>query len=101
MSQSAFDFAEDFIVRRIVDRESPVQWAYGAGVDSTAGIIADGLEGKRIDAITWANVGSERRATYDFIPTFNRWLYQHHYPQVTEVRYHPQCYRVGARCNWS
>ena len=91
MSQAGFDFEADFApARRIVDDDSPRVWAYGAGVDSTDGIIEDVLDGIRIDAILWANVGSERRETYAFIPVFNRWLATRGYPHITEVRYEPK-----------
>ena len=80
MSQSAFDFGG----------EQPVVWAYGVGVDSTAGIVDMVENKKRIDAILWANVGSEKRKTYAFVPIMNRYLRQHGYPTITEVSYLPK-----------
>lgn len=68
----------------------PVQVAYGVGVDSTAAII-EMIERKMpIDAIVFANIGSEKRATYDYIPIFNRYLKAKNYPQITVVKYEPK-----------
>jgi len=45
----------------------PVVVAYGAGRDSTAMLIEMWKRRWRPDAILFANVGSEKRATYEFI----------------------------------
>lgn len=68
----------------------PVWWSYGVGVDSTAGIVKMVLAGERIDAIVFANIGSEKRATYDYIPVMNQFLRRHGYPTITVVKYTPK-----------
>ena len=68
---------------------SPVIVAWGAGRDSTAMLIEMHRRGIQPDAILFANTGSEKRATYDFIPVFDRWLQGHGFPPVTIVQYQP------------
>jgi hypothetical protein len=48
----------------------------------------------RHDAILFANTGSEKQGTYDFIPIFERWLRGHGFPPITIVQYQP----VSAPC---
>ena len=67
----------------------PVVVAYGAGRDSTAMLIEMWKRKWRPDAILFANVGSEKRATYDFIPVFNQWLLERDFPPITIVQYQP------------
>jgi hypothetical protein len=69
--------------------KQPVIVAHGVGRDSTALIIEMQRRGIRPDAILFANVGSEKRATYEFIPVFNEWLRAHDFPTITVVRYEP------------
>lgn len=72
----------------------PIQLCYGGGVDSTAMaiLIATRREYRslRPDAITMADVGAEKRATYEFIPIFDQWLRRHDMPGITMVRYQPR-----------
>ena len=75
-------------------------WCWGAGVDSTAGIIDDVQQGIPIDLITFAHHGGERRrpdrelgeeiGTYEFIPIFSEWLVDQGYPAPTICQYMPQ-----------
>jgi hypothetical protein len=58
----------------------PLIVSYGAGRDSTALLIEMHRRGMRPDAIVFANVGSEKRASYDFIPVFHQWLLDHGFP---------------------
>lgn len=67
----------------------PLIVAYGAGRDSTAMLIEMWKRKWRPDAILFANVGSEKRATYEFIPVFNRWLIERDFPPITVVQYQP------------
>jgi hypothetical protein len=68
----------------------PVIVAYGAGRDSTALLIEMHRRGWRPDAILFANIGSEKRATYEYLPIINEWLHDHDFPTVTTVRYEPK-----------
>ncbi len=70
--------------------KQPIILAYGAGRDSTALAIEMQRRGIRPDAILFANVGSEKRATYEFIPIFNEWLLTHDFPAITVVNYRPK-----------
>lgn len=68
---------------------NPVIASYGGGRDSTAMLIEKVRRRERVDAILFANVGSEKRATYDFLPIFDAWLRRHDYPGITTVNYSP------------
>lgn len=63
--------------------------AYGLGRDSTALLIELHRRGMRPDAITWANTGSEKMGTYQYLPVINRWLRLVGFPDVTVVQYEP------------
>lgn len=60
--------------------------AYGLGVDSTAMLV--GLEALRLRPafILWADVGSEKAATYAYLPVIQEWLAKVGFPPVTVVR---------------
>jgi hypothetical protein len=80
-------------------------WAYGLGVDSTAGIIGDWKIGRRPDAILFADVGSEKPETYAYLPIFQQWLASVGFPPVTVVRYQVKNYKhwppystIGENC---
>lgn len=68
----------------------PVVVAYGVGRDSTAMLVEMYNRGIRPDAITFANVGSEKQQTYDFIPIMRRWLRKVSFPDITVVQYEPK-----------
>lgn len=87
-------------------------WCWGAGVDSTAGIIEEVRQGRQIDLITFAHHGGEKRrpdpslgeevGTYEFIPIFSQWLRDQGYPEPTICEYQPkpetkQRYAAAAR----
>jgi hypothetical protein len=42
------------------------------------------------DAITFANVGSEKKETYEFIPVMQEWLKSVGFPPITIVQYRPK-----------
>jgi hypothetical protein len=75
-------------------------WCFGAGWDSSAGIIEDVRRGIPIDLITMADHGSEKRfpdpeqgeevGTYEFIPIFSDWLADRGYPRPTICTYQPK-----------
>lgn len=69
--------------------KQPLIVAHGVGRDSTALIIELHKRGIRPDAILFANVGSEKRGTYEFVPIFNEWLRSVGFPTITVVRYQP------------
>ncbi|MCL2646133.1 MAG: hypothetical protein FWD61_03895 [Phycisphaerales bacterium] len=68
----------------------PLIVSYGAGRDSTAMLIEMHRRGIRPDVILFANVGSEKQATYRFIPVFDQWLKDHGFPGITIVAYRPK-----------
>ena len=82
------------------DNEPARAWCWGAGWDSTAGIILDVLAGRRIDLITFANHGAEKRradkrngeqvGTYEFIGIFSDWLAERGYCRPTVCKYQPK-----------
>jgi len=73
----------------------PLVVAYGMGVDSTAVLVRFVQLGIRPDLILFANVGGEKRQTYQYLPVINAYLEFHDYPTVTEVRYIPKNFK-----NW-
>lgn len=74
-------------------------WCWGAGWDSTAGIIEEIRRGRPIDLITFAHHGGEKRrpdpergeevGTYDFIPIFSDWVEDQGYPRPVICEYQP------------
>jgi hypothetical protein len=56
------------------DDGSPVMVAYGAGVDSTAMVIEMVEAGIHIDVCLFADTGSEKPATYEYLEIFRAWL---------------------------
>jgi hypothetical protein len=64
--------------------------AAGVGRDSTAMLIGLKNQGIRPDAVLFADVGSEKEATYNYIPILRHWLKQVNFPDLTIVRYRPK-----------
>jgi hypothetical protein len=75
--------------------ETPLVVAYGGGVDSTAMLIGFKQRSIRPDLILTADPGSEKDATYQYLPKINRWLEEASFPQVQIVRYRPQQFKYG------
>lgn len=71
----------------VPDPEAPLFVSYGLGVDSTAMLVGMHALGIVPDAITFADTGSEKPETYEFLPIMNAWLRSHGMPEVTVVRY--------------
>jgi hypothetical protein len=71
----------------VLDPEAPLFVSYGLGVDSTAMLVGMAARGVIPDAITFADTGSEKPETYEFLPVMNAWLRDHGMPEVTVVRY--------------
>lgn len=75
-------------------------WCWGAGWDSSAGIILDIQQGKRIDLITFADHGTEKRepdrsngeevGTYEFVDFFSEFVVSKGYPRPVVCRYEPK-----------
>ena len=62
---------------------SPVVVCYGAGVDSTAMLIALHRQGITPDLITFADVGAEKPETYAMVETMSEWCRSVGFPEVT------------------
>jgi hypothetical protein len=72
--------------------DAPVLWAWGMGVDSTAGIIEMVERGERIDQILAADTGAEKPKTYEFRDLFMQWLRDRKVP-VGLVQYEPSNFK--------
>lgn len=59
--------------------------AFGMGVDSMAMLIGMHHRGIRPDVITFAMTGSEKRATYEYVPHALKWLKAVDFPGLTVV----------------
>jgi hypothetical protein len=68
----------------------PLVVAYGMGVDSTAMLVGMHVRGIRPDKILFADTGSEKPETYDYLPTIQAWLAAVGFPAVEIVRYAPK-----------
>ena len=75
-------------------------WAWGAGWDSSAGIIDDLNRGLKIDLITFADHGAEKRlpdtengeevCTYEFIKIFSDYIVSRGGPRPQICKYEPK-----------
>lgn len=66
--------------------------AYGAGRDSTALLILLKRRGIRPDLILFADTGSEKKLTYDYLLIMNGWLASVGFPLITLVKKRsPKC----------
>ena len=55
----------------------PLVVCWGLGQDSTGMLISLYERGIKPDLIAFAGVGSERKGSYEFRPTFDNWLEEH------------------------
>jgi hypothetical protein len=69
--------------------KEPLVVSYGAGVDSTAMLVAMWQRGIRPDLILFADTGGEKPETYAYLPIMDEWLKSVGFPQITTVRYVP------------
>lgn len=76
------------------DVREPLVVSYGLGVDSTAMLIGLHARGIRPDLILFADTGSEKDSTYEYLPVINGWLRSVGWPEVTVVRYEPNPNRL-------
>lgn len=70
----------------------PVIAAYGAGVDSTAMLIEWVESGRPLDAVLFADTGSEKPSTYAYLELFRAWLAERGIT-LTVVRYEPKRFK--------
>lgn len=66
---------------------APLCVSYGAGVDSTAMLVAMHAAGVRPDIITFADTGDEHPDTYAYLPVIRAWLAEVGFPPLVVVRY--------------
>jgi len=69
---------------------APLVVSYGAGVDSTAMLVAMWRRGIRPDLILFADTGAEKPETYAYLAVMNAWLASVGFPLITVVRYRPK-----------
>ena len=68
---------------------APICVCYGTGVDSTAMLVGMYQRGIRPDLITFADTGSEKPETYQYVPVIRQWLRDVGFPDLVVVRYTP------------
>lgn len=73
----------------ILPNDAPIIVNYGAGVDSTAMLVAMVKQGIKPDLIIFADPGGEKPETYRYIPYFSEWLVSQGFPSITWVAYKP------------
>lgn len=74
------------------DNQSPVLAACGMGVDSVAMIIEIVDRKERLDAVLFADTGSENPKTIDYVPVFSEWL-RHRGIPFHVVKYEPRNFK--------
>lgn len=72
---------------------APLVICYGVGQDSTGLLV--GLRERNIvpDLILFADVGAERKSTYEYLPIMDEWLADVGFPPITTVRYQPKDFK--------
>lgn len=83
----------------------PLVVSYGLGVDSTAVLVGLRDRGTRPDLILFADTGSEKQETYDYLPVIQEWLEGVGFPPVTVVtnrvkdfKHWPPYHTLGENC---
>jgi hypothetical protein len=71
----------------------PLVVCWGVGQDSTGALIGMAERGIKPQLIVFADVGSERRETYQFKPRFDDWLASVGFPRSVTVSYQPKDYK--------
>jgi hypothetical protein len=82
-----FDNTPDEIIARRKGECVPLLAAYGAGLNSTAGLILLAKQGDIPDAILFADTGSEKDATYAYLELFDGWCKANGLPGIKTVVY--------------
>lgn len=67
-------------------QRDPLVVAYGLGVNSTAMLVGLKNRGITVDAILFADTGSEKRKTMRYLPIIQDWLYRNGMPPVTILK---------------
>lgn len=80
-------------LRLMVPHQQPLVICCGLGVDSVAMLAGLKPRGIRPDLIIFADTGSERQATYDYLQILNAWLRMQGFPELTIVRYVPKDFK--------
>ncbi len=65
---------------------NPIAVCVGVGVDSTALLIGLHQRGIRPDLLTFADTGSEKPETYQYVPVLRQWLRDVGFPDLVVVR---------------
>lgn len=73
--------------------KQPLVVCCGMGVDSVAMLVGMKKLGIRPDLIMFADVGSERQVTYDYIPILQEWLKRTLGSELVTVRYQPKNFK--------
>jgi len=73
----------------------PIVVSYGLGWDSTAVLVGLQQRGIRPDDILFADTGSEKEETYDYLFKINAWLRSVCFPEVTVVRNQPRKFKYN------
>ena len=71
-----------------MDEKLPLIVAYGAGTNSTALLVNYTERGIIPDLILFADTGSERPETYDYLKMFSGWLVSNGMPEIITVKTH-------------
>lgn len=71
-------------------KDRTVVVSHGVGRDSMAMLIMLRRAGIRPNAVVFADVGSEKRVTYEYVPVLRTWLQQVGFPDLTIVKYQPK-----------
>lgn len=82
-----FDNTPDEIIARRKGERVPLLASYGAGLNSTAGLILLAKQGDMPDAILFADTGSEKDATYRYLELFREWCKTNGLPEIITVTY--------------
>jgi hypothetical protein len=84
-------------LRLVLDADvpSPLVVAYGLGVDSTAMLVGMAARGIRPDLILFADTGSEKPETYEYLPIMQAFLRRVGFPAARVVRYVPAWTKNG------
>jgi hypothetical protein len=63
---------------------------WGGGWDSSAMLIEMEARGERPDLVSMADVGAEKKKTYEFMALFAQWCRDHDFPEPTICVYEPE-----------
>lgn len=88
-TQEAFAFNQAAVIE-LPPGHHGIQVCYGAGVDSTAMLIALYRQGIVPDVITFADVGGEKPETYRQVEIMSAWCKAHGFPEIVTVAKIPE-----------